>query len=595
FTPLHHPARMQFEKQTPRAITMPWRSAKEKRFMNSESLTASSKRLLGLLVLASWTLLLSFPMATPAAAQATSVVTLLHISDTHSHLAAWGPKQYELPDYTQPQWVWDEELHRWVKGNLLDGTLGGLPKAASIVAYEKAQNNQAIFVHAGDIMDGDFFFDEHLGAAELQLLKSVGLDAMTLGNHDFRLGPDFLASVLNSAWPSNPVPILGTNLDTSTSTLNPWIVRTTLKEVNGVKLGFFGLTLPNGALANPKPVKVLPYLSTVAPEAVSLLRASGAQVVVCLAHIGMAASRELAINVPGIDVIVNGHDNAVLAQPEQVPYPGGTTLIVSAGNHYRWVGRLRLAVNRNQIRLLDYDLLSADAATPVLPSVQTKIKHLQTDIVARYGNVYDEQLALASRDITPAWTANSQRRDTALGDFFADAYRARTGTDIALEAIGFLGDAIPRGPVVGADILRAMSYGTPALVSEQQIVSPWRLITLRTPGAAVLAALNTTVTLGGDYFPQTSGMKFDYNSTLKGQKILPQTVLVGGNVIVPTQMYSVTVTEGVYAALKSLRLPMEDVQVRKDTAFDAARAYARTVWRLDEPASLRIRDLASPD
>jgi hypothetical protein len=112
---------------------------------------------------------LSLFVTPPATAQPVQI-TLLHINDTHSHLAAWGHKDTNL-----------------------DGTLGGLPKAAWIVAAERATDPQALFVHAGDIMDGDVFFNEYLGVPELQLLKSIGLDAVHVGGH--KLVADQLYSV----------------------------------------------------------------------------------------------------------------------------------------------------------------------------------------------------------------------------------------------------------------------------------------------------------------------------------------------------------------------------------------------------------------
>jgi 2',3'-cyclic-nucleotide 2'-phosphodiesterase (5'-nucleotidase family) len=72
----------------------------------------------------------------PAAAQS-GRITLLHISDPTP----------TLPPGTQ--------------GENLDGTLGGSP-APAIVAAENFDPN-ALFVHAGDIMDGDFFFNEASG------------------------------------------------------------------------------------------------------------------------------------------------------------------------------------------------------------------------------------------------------------------------------------------------------------------------------------------------------------------------------------------------------------------------------------------------
>src|SRR5512139_209417 len=103
--------------------------------------------------------------ASPAVAQPQQV-TLLHVNDTHSHLAAWGPKDANL-----------------------DGTLGGLPKVTTIVAAQRAADPDLLFVHAGDFMDGDLLFNEYRGVPELQLLKSIGLDAIALGNHEFAYGP----------------------------------------------------------------------------------------------------------------------------------------------------------------------------------------------------------------------------------------------------------------------------------------------------------------------------------------------------------------------------------------------------------------------
>src|SRR5512143_3886376 len=64
-----------------------------------------------------------FLAALPVAAQ-TGQITLLHVSDSHSHLDAWGPKD----------------------GNL-DGTLGGIAKAAFLVAGERVADPAALFVH----------------------------------------------------------------------------------------------------------------------------------------------------------------------------------------------------------------------------------------------------------------------------------------------------------------------------------------------------------------------------------------------------------------------------------------------------------------
>ncbi len=528
---------------------------------------------LAVLALVLWT-------ASPLAAQ-TGRITLLHVSDTHSHLAAWGPKDGSL-----------------------DGTLGGIAKAASLVAAERAADPNALFVHAGDVMDGDLFFNEFLGVPELQLLRSMGLDALVLGNHEFRFGPDFLVGVLQAAWPGGGVPILGTNIDPKGHALGAWITPGLVKEVNGVKVGLFGLTIHKNPLLNPAPVVINKITAPIAQQAVVALRGAGAQVVICISHAGLDVMRPIASSVSGLDVIVNGHDNAVLEQPEAVGRPdGGTALLISAGNHYRWVGRLRLSIEGNAATFVDYQLLGADATTPALPAVQATVDALKADLVAKYGDIYHQVLAQAEEDITLQWNDHSAKRDTALGNLMTDAYRAWTGSDIAIEPFAYLGDALPGGAVVGADVFRAMSYGSLALVAGKPSVPPWRLVTFRTTGAALRHVLDTTLTLGGDYFPQVSGLRFDYDSSATdlygdpfGSKrlILPGTVRVGGHMLLDDQLYSVTVTEGIYQALKYvLMLPMQDIQKWPDQAFEAARLLVAQRGELGQATSNRIRDIAA--
>jgi 5'-nucleotidase/UDP-sugar diphosphatase len=518
-------------------------------------------------------LALSLLFFSPAAAQQ---ITLLHINDTHSHLDAWGPKDRNL-----------------------DGTLGGLARAATLVAATKAADPQALFVHDGDFMEGDFFFNEFLGVPELQILKQIGLDAMVLGNHEFRFGEGFLANVLQAAWPTGGVTILATNLSIPDgNALKPWVTPTAVKIVNGVKVGLFGLTPPGAAMENPVDVEILDDVAGLSQEAVDSLRGPGeALVVICLYHGGMDAARELAESVSGIDVIVNGHDNAVLEQPEAVDrLGGGTTLIVSAGSWYRWVGCLRLNLVGTQVNFVGYELLSVDESVPPAPAARTTIEELKAQIVSLYGDVYHLRLTRATGEIGTTW--NKAKRDTPLCNLFTDAYRAWTGTDIAVEPFGYMGDPIPEGPVVGADIFRAMSYGN-YKTSPRTFVRPWRLMTFQMTGADLLAALESLLYYGlhvaSDYFPQVSGMRFQYDSRASfGHLILRDTVEIGGLPLDAGGSYSVTATEQIYGALAlMLHVPTQNPVTLATYAFDAVRAYADTRGALVPETSGRIRDVAA--
>jgi len=238
-------------------------------------------------------------------------------------------------------------------------------------------------------------------------------------------------------------------------------------------------------------------------------------------------------------------------------------------------------------------LFGADAAALPLSAVQAAVDSLGEGIVARYGDVYHLPLAWSDQPIGAGFDPRHAKRDTPLGNLFTDAYRARTSTEIALEGTGFLGDTLPEGVIVGADVFRSMSYGIPKSVGGQMIVRPYRLATFRTTGAALLGALEYTLWVGGDYFPQFSGLRLDYDSSAPPfHKIVRDTVKVGGHKLLSTQLYSVTVTEGVLSVLGSL-LPMQDVLKLPDLAFDAAREFVTMRGVLGPASSNRIRDIAA--
>jgi len=212
-----------------------------------------------------------------------------------------------------------------------------------------------------------------------------------------------------------------------------------------------------------------------------------------------------------------------------------------------------------------------------------------------YGDVYHQQLAWAGQDVDGESDPAKAKRDTPLGNLFTDAYRALTGTDVAFEASGFLRDALSRGPIVGADVFRSMPFGLPAEVGSPPvaIVRPYRLVTFRTTGAGLIAVLQKTIEIGGDYFPQVSGLRLKYDSRLEPEsQVLVDSVLVGDEKLVADRLYSVTVTEGVFSAVRNL-MPWQDRVTLDTLAFDAARALVVERGELGPVASNRIRDIGA--
>jgi 5'-nucleotidase len=301
-------------------------------------------------------LLLLFFSAVPGSMSLSQVdtLTILHLNDTHSTLAPIGPRTAAL-----------------------EGTLGGIARAATIIGRVKAKNPgvPAVVLHAGDFSIGDIFYNVTFGVAELRILAALGVDAIAVGNHEFDLGPSTLLRVLDSAFVGNRIPLLSSNLvlaDPSVRGLRTYIQPSVVRTIGSRKIGIFGLTTPaTNLLSQPLPAVVDTNVVPIAAATIKTLRSEGCVAVICLSHLGIAHDRLLARAVTGIDLIVGGHDHYLTKRPEAVVNPGGdTTWIVQSNAFYLDMGMIRFSVAPGGVRFIDYKLIPLDASVRPDPSVE---------------------------------------------------------------------------------------------------------------------------------------------------------------------------------------------------------------------------------
>ena len=124
-------------------------------------------------------------LAAGAAGAEARLVTIVHTNDMHSHLQGFSPEG----DYSP-----------LVTGD--DATIGGISRLATLIRGVRAQRAHPVLaVDAGDFLMGSLFhMVSREEAVELRLLKTIGYDAVGLGNHEFDLMPDGLARILSSAY-----------------------------------------------------------------------------------------------------------------------------------------------------------------------------------------------------------------------------------------------------------------------------------------------------------------------------------------------------------------------------------------------------------
>jgi len=509
----------------------------------------------------------------PAAAQS-PVITILHVNDTHSHLEATGPRT----------------------GNL-EGTVGGVAKAATLIGTVRATEPNVLLLHAGDSFVGDPSFNVGYGGYEFGVIAGLGFDAMTVGNHEFDLGSDLFTSVVLDPSVGFGVPLLGANMEIPADhPLKAVIQPSLMKNVAGVKVGLFGLTVPGDPLSNPAPLSVSDDIGPIAGAAVAGLRGQGADVVICLSHLGSALDEEIAAGVPGIDVIVGGHDHFLFARPVPVTNPDGkTTLILQAGESWQHVGKLRFKVENGAFKLVDYRMLDADASVPPAGEVEALIAPVKDAVVAQFGDLYGTRLGRAVLPLERTWDPRSARRDTPLGNLIADAFRNVTNSDIAVTVLGLVAERIAEGQVNGLDAFRAVPYGF-----DPDTGLGLKLVTCDITGADLMTALEISVAqieYSDAFVVQTSGLTFGFlGKNPPMSRVVPFTVFANRKPLQMAKTYRITVNEAVYALLPTFGVvlsnpaPVPNSHESTVLAGEIARLHAVRYY-----SEGRILDLSMPN
>ena len=499
-----------------------------------------------------------------------TTITIVHVNDTHSHLDAFGPKDFHL-----------------------NGTIGGIARAASIFGSIRATEQNVVLLHGGDAFVGDFFFNTTFGEAELGIMSSLGFDAMAVGNHEFDLGPDVLTGVLADKQQS--FPLLSANLDMSgypgRSTLSQF-VRPSIVIDRGVKIGIFGLTVWDNPTTNSAPVNIVDPTPAIAGQMVADLRSKGAVVLICLSHMGFLHDQAIAAAVPGIDVIVGAHDHYLFEKPVRVKQANGKeTLILQAGSFYVNVGELRLSVEGKNVKFLDYRIIPVDRKVPAVPQVQAIVNGLKEGIVSIYGDVYHKIVGVAPCDLELFYDESSQIRDTPMGDLVTDAMREKGKTQLGFSAIGLINEKIYAGAIVGADVFRSFPYGFDPATG-----LGLKLLKVSASGGSLIVGLESALSFLGvneDYFPQISGMTFKYDATRPiGGRVILSSIRVGGKPFDPSKDYTMTIDEGLYPLLGQLGVNATLIEAMPDYEYVVVKDYIHHLGVVAYRPEGRIRDVS---
>lgn len=210
---------------------------------------------------------------------------------------------------------------------------GSLAKAFTLIreARTEAGKKNTMTFDIGDVLY-DFSTDQIFRADQNEIqpiykaMKLVGYDAITIGNHDFDYGLEYLKKQYEGAGLSDLV--ISSNVKNAVTRESEWterkIITKTIKDHNGknvdVRVGILGVVLPKLSSKTEDYTGVLiseDIVQNVTREA-KLLKEEGADLVIVLSHSGMgeetpveeAKNASYALTkIPQVDVVLCGHEH----------------------------------------------------------------------------------------------------------------------------------------------------------------------------------------------------------------------------------------------------------------------------------------------
>ncbi|MDF1511314.1 5'-nucleotidase C-terminal domain-containing protein [Robertmurraya sp. DFI.2.37] len=401
-------------------------------------------------------------------------------------------------------------------------------KRATAIKEVRAENEDALLLDAGDVFSGTLYFNKYEGQADLEVMNYLKYDAMTFGNHEFDLGSSedghkALAEFVKGA----DFPLISANVDFSKDPLfndiykagigdasaevNGLIFDGIVKEVNGEKIGIFGLTTEETVgISSPGSIEFTNYIEEARKMVSTFKEDYDINKIIAVTHLGFDDSLEfdndleLAKQVDGIDVIVGGHTHSTLNEPTFVKEGTEPTVIVQANEYSKFLGVLDVVFDEDGI-VTHYDGELIDVSTK---AEDADVVNILAPYAAGVEEMENESIGVEAVVTLDGERSNVRTKETNLGNLITDGMLATAksinpNTVIAVQNSGGIRASIEAGDITLGKILTTMPFGN-------------TLGIMNLTGAEIIAALEHSVSQapnenGG--FLQVSGMKFTYDSS----------------------------------------------------------------------------------
>ncbi|MEM9248663.1 MAG: bifunctional metallophosphatase/5'-nucleotidase [Pseudomonadota bacterium] len=418
---------------------------------------------------------------------------------------------------------------------------GGVARVKTLLDQKRAEleGENLLVLDAGDQFQGSLFFTTYQGAAAGEFMEMIGFDAMSLGNHEFNLGPAKLAEFVDML----SFPVISGSLDLSASAeLGGKVGATLVLERGGERIGLVSAVASDTAeLSSPGPDVIFEEEVASIAAQVAELEADGVNKIIALTHVGLPDDIRIAEEVPGLDAIVGGHSHTYLsasdpdragAYPTYASQEDGTLVpIVQAYAYSKYIGHLVLTFDdEGNVSYAEGDTILVGPDVEKNAALDARVQELAGPIRDKMAEVVSE-----ATDVIDGDRANCRARECHMGNLVAEAMLERTrdqGIQLAIQNGGGLRASIDSGEITMGEVLTVLPFQN-------------TLATFQLSGADVRAALENGVSQvedGAGRFPQVAGMTYSWNPSAEpGARIVDVMVDEGGTMVPldPEKVYGV--------------------------------------------------------
>ncbi|WP_339213438.1 5'-nucleotidase C-terminal domain-containing protein [Ornithinibacillus sp. FSL M8-0202] len=431
--------------------------------------------------------------------------------------------------------------------NDLHAKINDFGKIAAYIKAEREAAENSLYLDAGDIFSGNPVVDLQYGVPIVDLLNDMGVQAMAIGNHDFDYGQEETVKRINESnfpWLSANT-VVGDNTDVDFPQPEP----SKIFDVNGLKVGVVSVTEtpPSTAPANvvgisfEDPIETMKQFAHLKDET---------DILIALTHMGYDMDQKLAREVDFFDVIIGGHSHTTLSQPRVV----NGTPIVQTGANGENVGNLTITFNQatKEVESVTGELQKVSSLTEVDSEIQAKVDYYNAEM----GELLSEEIGYTETGLT-----RSGNRDSSLGNFWTDAMRHHTNSDVALTNNGGIRANIAPGSITVNDIYTIEPFANEIMKYEMT-------------GAALKEVIKYSYERRSSIDLQTSGLHYKIITNNTG-KYIDSELVVDGEPVEDNKTYIVAVGDYIGTGGSGYNFEGEVLEALSGTMTDAMITYAK--------------------